>query len=194
MDNIQSLKGLHDVLGNHPRYFLLIHRGTSEVSQCALQHLEEAVDGLKIEVGIGQADVNSVTDVHGEYNVDSAPTLLVFENQKLNNVIKGCMDKSYYRALVQDELTFRPAKNQVGKKAKNVIVYTTPSCSWCTKIKQHLNAHAIPFREIDVASDPAKAEEMKRKSGQMGVPQTEINGQMIVGFDRPKIDRLLEIA
>ena len=53
--------------------------------------------------------------------------------------------------------------------------------------------HQVRYREINVASDTAAAEAMVRKSGQQGVPQTEINGQMIVGFDKNRINQLLEI-
>ena len=53
--------------------------------------------------------------------------------------------------------------------------------------------HQVSYREINVAADTSAAEAMVRKSGQQGVPQTEINGQMIVGFDKPRINQLLEI-
>jgi glutaredoxin-like YruB-family protein len=79
------------------------------------------------------------------------------------------------------------------KPAKNVTVFTTPTCSWCTTLKRHLDAHQIRYREVDVSKDQKAAEAMVRRSGQQGVPQTDINGQMIVGFDRERINRLLDI-
>jgi glutaredoxin len=51
----------------------------------------------------------------------------------------------------------------------------------------------IPFRDVNVAADQKMAEAMVKKSGQQGVPQIEINGKLIVGFNKPKIDELLEI-
>ncbi len=72
-----------------------------------------------------------------------------------------------------------------------VIVYTTPTCPYCRQVKEYLSRQAIPFREVDVARDPAAAAEMVRVSGQQGVPVTVIDGQAIVGFDRPRLDYIL---
>ena len=75
----------------------------------------------------------------------------------------------------------------------HVKVYSTPSCPWCFKTKEFLHAHKIPFEEIDVAADQKAAEEMIEKSGQMGVPVTEIDGQIIVGFDEPRLRKVLKL-
>jgi len=72
-------------------------------------------------------------------------------------------------------------------------VYTTPTCTWCNTIKTYFKEKNINFTEINVAADPSRAEEMVRKSGQQGVPQTDINGQVVVGFDKQRINELLEI-
>lgn len=194
MIKINSLDELKQQAAKTRRFYALIHKSSSDVSQCAFGHLENAAKGLEGDFAIGEIDVTEVRDVHSAFQVETAPTLLVFEAGKLNNIIKGCMDESYYSALLADELGFKSNVGNSEKKVKNVVVYTTPTCSWCTKIKEHLKTNQIPFREVDVASNPSMAAEMQHKSGQMGVPQTEINGQMIVGFDRPKIDRLLEIG
>jgi len=69
-----------------------------------------------------------------------------------------------------------------------IKVYTTPPCPWCKMLKEFLNEKHIEFENIDVSSDKKAAEEMIGKSGQMGVPQIEINGRMIVGFDREAIE------
>ncbi|MCK5827672.1 glutaredoxin family protein [Candidatus Bipolaricaulota bacterium] len=74
-----------------------------------------------------------------------------------------------------------------------VMVYSTPSCSWCTLAKEHLTTSGISFEDIDVSTDMARAQEMVSKSGQMGVPVIDIDGEIIVGFDRARIDSLLEI-
>ncbi|MEZ4999996.1 MAG: glutaredoxin domain-containing protein [Bacteroidales bacterium] len=77
---------------------------------------------------------------------------------------------------------------------KRVTVYSTPTCSWCNTLKTYLKDNHIIFRDIDVSTDQKAAAEMVRRSGQQGVPQTDINGTMIVGFDRARIDRMLEIG
>jgi glutaredoxin 3 len=74
-----------------------------------------------------------------------------------------------------------------------VMVYSTPSCSWCQLAKEHLTTSGISFEDIDVSTDMTRAQEMVSKSGQMGVPVIDIDGEIIVGFDRARIDSLLEI-
>lgn len=72
-----------------------------------------------------------------------------------------------------------------------IKVYTTNTCPWCTKVKGYLKKNRIDFEEVNVGLDRAGAMEMVRKSGQMGVPVVDINGSIVVGFDKNKIDDLL---
>ncbi|HLC22376.1 MAG TPA: glutaredoxin domain-containing protein [Candidatus Nanoarchaeia archaeon] len=72
-----------------------------------------------------------------------------------------------------------------------VTVYSTPTCPYCVKVKEFLKEHHVKYTEIDVASDRAKAEEMIEKSGQMGVPVTEVDKTIIVGYDVPKLKKAL---
>lgn len=74
---------------------------------------------------------------------------------------------------------------------KEVIVYSTPVCSYCVMAKEYFKDNKIEFKEIDVSGDPKAAEEMIKKSGKMGVPQIEIDGKIIVGFDKEEIDKAL---
>ena len=73
----------------------------------------------------------------------------------------------------------------------SVIIYTTPSCSYCTMAKNWFKEKKIHFTEYNVARDMKKADEMVRKSGQMGVPVLDVNGRIIVGFDKKKIEQAL---
>jgi len=72
-----------------------------------------------------------------------------------------------------------------------VAVYTTPSCSYCRMVKDWLKQRNVRFDEYNVASDPRRAEEMVRKSGQMGVPVTDVNGRVIIGFNTGELERAL---
>ncbi len=72
-----------------------------------------------------------------------------------------------------------------------VKVYSTPTCPYCHLLKEFLNQKKIEFDDIDVAADQEAAKDMVGKSGQMGVPQIEINGKIIVGFDKPAIEKEL---
>ncbi len=75
--------------------------------------------------------------------------------------------------------------------AKSVIVYSTPNCPWCVRVKQFLKENNILFLDWDVSVDQLAADEMIKKSGQMGVPVLDIDGQIVVGFDKEKIKQLL---
>lgn len=75
----------------------------------------------------------------------------------------------------------------------DIKLYTTPSCIYCNKAKNYFKSLGLAFTEYDVSKDPQKAEEMVRKSGQMGVPVILIKNQVIVGFDKTKIDSLLNL-
>jgi len=75
--------------------------------------------------------------------------------------------------------------------AKNVKVYSTPTCPYCIRVKQFLKESAVNFNDIDVSSDQDAAQEMIKRSGQMGVPVVDIDGELIVGFDKEKIKKAL---
>ena len=72
-----------------------------------------------------------------------------------------------------------------------VTVYSTPTCAYCTMAKNYLKTKGIPFAEYDVSRYPAKADEMYRKSGQMGVPVVDVNGRVLVGFKPADIESAL---
>ena len=74
--------------------------------------------------------------------------------------------------------------------AKKVIIYTTPSCPFCHQAKDYLDSQKIEYTELDV-TDQKNAQEMIDKSGQMGVPVLDVEGKIIVGFDKAVIDKEL---
>lgn len=77
--------------------------------------------------------------------------------------------------------------------AKHVTVYSTPTCPFCIRAKQFLKDNNIVFTDHDVGADQAKAQEMMQKTGQMGVPVLDIDGRIIIGFDKEKIKETLGI-
>ena len=74
-----------------------------------------------------------------------------------------------------------------------VTIYTSSTCSWCEAVKDYLRAREIDFEEVDVSEDVDRAQELVERSGQYGVPVVDIDGEMVVGFDRPRIDALLDL-
>ena len=74
-----------------------------------------------------------------------------------------------------------------------VKIYSTPSCPYCFTLKEFLKEHDIKFEEIDVSKDKEVMEEIIKKSGRLEVPIVEIDGQIVAGFDKEKIVKLLNI-
>ncbi|MFA4982909.1 MAG: glutaredoxin domain-containing protein [Candidatus Micrarchaeia archaeon] len=75
--------------------------------------------------------------------------------------------------------------------APKVKVYSTKTCPYCVMVKRYLGEKGVKFEDYDVGADRNKALEMMTKTGQMGVPVLDINGSVIVGFDRAAIDMAL---
>ena len=77
--------------------------------------------------------------------------------------------------------------------AKSVKIYSTSTCSYCIRLKEFLKSNNIEFEAINVGLDQDKLQEMMDKSGQMGVPVIDIDGKIIVGFDKDSISKALGI-
>lgn len=77
--------------------------------------------------------------------------------------------------------------------AHDVKIYTTPTCVYCKQTKEMFHKNNIEFKELNVATDIAAREDMVKKSGQLGVPVIEIDGNIVIGYDEPKLKELLEI-
>lgn len=72
-----------------------------------------------------------------------------------------------------------------------ITIYTTSTCPYCDMMKNFLKEQGLPFNEVNVQHDPIAANRLVKTTGQMGVPQTEINGQWILGFDPEKVMQLV---
>jgi len=74
-----------------------------------------------------------------------------------------------------------------------IRIFSTPACPYCVTLKEFLKENNFNFEDIDVSQNQAALNEMIEKSGQTGVPVVEIDGQIVIGFDREKITNLLKI-
>ena len=74
-----------------------------------------------------------------------------------------------------------------------IKLYVTPGCPYCFTLREFLKEHNVNFEEIDVSQNDKERDEMIKRSGQMGAPVIEIDGEIIVGFDKDKISKLLKI-
>jgi len=78
-------------------------------------------------------------------------------------------------------------------KQPRVLVFTTPTCSYCSKAKRYFKRNGIKFREVDITRDPEGARDVRRISGGSSVPVIMVGSRAIVGFDRAKLDKILDI-
>lgn len=191
MKEIKSYSELIAAINGKSRSYVLLYKPGSSPNECALRNIREAAGSVQ-DVSIMIANVAEVRDIHPHFPVESVPSLLVFENGKFINVIKGCNDSRYYKTLFEDGAF--AAVSSDGKVNKHVTVYTTPTCSWCNTLKTYLRSSHISFTEVDISRDPGAAEDLVRRTGQQGVPQTDIEGTVVVGFDKKKINDLLGIV
>ncbi len=136
-------------------------------------------------------NVDEEQELAGLFGVMSIPTVIVFKDGKLVNQRVGVSSKEEYENLIQQAKSEPPARAKDGKN--EIIVFTTPTCPYCHMTKSYLKEKHIEYKEIDVSRDQAWATKMVQKSGQMGVPQLWINGQTVVGFNKPQIDILLNL-
>jgi len=74
-----------------------------------------------------------------------------------------------------------------------IKIFSSPGCPYCFTLKEFFKRHNIEFEDIDVSKDEKALDEMVKNSGQMGVPVVDIDGQIVVGFDKEKIAKLLNI-
>ena len=72
-----------------------------------------------------------------------------------------------------------------------VVLFSTPTCSWCRRAKRYLRENRVRFKEVNIERDPKAAQDLLKKTGQMGVPVIKIGGRWIVGFDQLTIEKEL---
>jgi glutaredoxin-like YruB-family protein len=189
LKEILSYEELKKYLVTGKNIFLLLYKAGSEKSECAYNNLKTAAGRLEKDVQILTADVSKVKDIHHRYQIKTAPSLLEFENDLFKRSVKGCQTADYYTSFINNTLFVSHHDDQSAQK--RVVVYSTPSCPHCNNLKNYLRRNQIHYRDIDVSKDQKMAQELVRKSGQQGVPQTEIDGRIIVGFNKQKIDQML---
>jgi glutaredoxin-like YruB-family protein len=187
--HIGSYADLEKYAREEKRTLLLLYKSEAEKSACALENLKTAASRSKEQAVLLAADVRNVRDIHERYGITTAPALLEFAGTRFVKAIKGCHSHDYYVSLIQNNVYVSHQGDE--KPRKRVVVYSTPTCPHCTNLKNYLRRNQVPFRDVDVSKDQKMAQELVKKSGQQGVPQTEINGRIIVGFDKSKIDQIL---
>lgn len=73
-----------------------------------------------------------------------------------------------------------------------IKVYSTPTCPYCKLVKEYLDGQKISYTDVNVADDSAAANEMVKISGQMGVPVVDIDGDVIVGWNKDALEEAIK--
>lgn len=76
----------------------------------------------------------------------------------------------------------------------SVTIYTTPTCVYCKMAKEFFTKNSVSYTERDVAADASARDDMIKRSGQMGVPVIDVDGQLVIGFDKDKLVQLLGVG
>lgn len=161
-----------------------------------IEQLEQQFAG---QVRIGKLHVDEQLAIAARYRITSIPTVAIFRYGEVIHTLIGVQPLYVYQQAL--EAALHPPDSAVVNKQRSaegkthrVTVFSTPTCPWCSRLKAYLRKQQIAFKEIDVSRDAQSAQEMVRRSGQMGVPQAWIDGQVVVGFDRKRIDALLGLS
>ncbi|ADD03505.1 glutaredoxin-like protein, YruB-family [Thermoanaerobacter mathranii subsp. mathranii str. A3] len=191
LEFIKDAKHFEEIKNKEELFMLMFYSNSSQKSLEALEVIKKfSEDNPKVPVYVVNA--SEIRDIHPQYGIKVVPSVILFKDKEPWQFVFGLQNKEYYEKL----LVVAPSKVSDGKgqKVHRVTVYTTPSCPWCNATKAYLRQHNIPFREIDVSKNPSAAAELVRRSGQRGVPQTDIDGTIVVGFDKAKLNQLLGIT
>jgi len=190
IQEIESQEHLSDLKKSNPELMMILfHSDTSEKSNEALDILAE-FHKKNSDKAIFRVNASKVNDIHPLFGVSSVPTLVVLKKDRPPEIILGIQTEEAYKRIV-DGRHYVVSKKDGGQQTIRVSVYSSDGCPWCSRAKSYLKKVGIPFRDINVSHDENAAKDIFRRSGQMGTPQIDINGQIVVGFDQPKIDKLL---
>lgn len=189
---ITSLQELQQLFKSDNTTYVLMMKKGSETSDCAFEHYQQAIKDYG-DRDFYYVDVVKTRDIHPYYQIQTVPIFLVFKGDQLINMFKGCHGVDFFKNIIEGNFYQPQSSDGEQKPQKRVTVYTTPSCPWCNRLKAYLNKKGIHFTEVNVAADQRAAEELVRRTGQQGVPQTEIDGEWVIGFDQKRIDQLLNL-
>ena len=181
---------LEEVQAKHKEFLIILFYGSfSSASKRALAELERfSMEDRKAPVyGI---DVEKVKGVHKQFRVERVPTVVALRRGNVTQRLEGVESAGFYARILSGA---RPSQYKAGKGSapRRVVVYSGPGCPACGSAKAYLRRQGISFREVDIARDQNAAQSLVKRSGQMAVPQIDIDGHLIVGFDREKIDRII---
>lgn len=192
MESVSSYKDVQTRVKDIEKVLLLIYKSEHIESDCAYRNLESALKG-KEAIPALTVDVNTVMDIHPNFGVTKVPSIVLFNHGKFEKVVEGCRNDDRYKALMT-RIFGKDKADSKEKKPIEVVVYSTPTCGWCNSLKRWLQDNNVTYKEIDVSVDEEAARSLIQRTGHQGVPQIDINNQLIVGFNIPLIKELLGLS
>jgi len=169
---------------------LLFHGSFSTASQRALAELEQ-FSSEDTHIPVYVLDVEKVKGAHKNFDIKSVPTVVALKSGEVAHRLEGVESAQFYARLFSGARASSYKTADKAAPSHRVIVYSGPGCPACGAAKAYLRRQGINFRDIDIARDQHAAQSVVKRSGQMAVPQIDIDGRLIVGFDKTKIDRML---
>ncbi len=192
LDWVKDHNHLQEVQEAHKDFFVLAFWGDfSDAAERSLAEIKE-FSRQHEHIPVYVVDVQKLKGLHKAYDVKRVPTVLAVEKGEVTKFIEGVQSARFYSLYLARAAPSR-ATGPDASRARRVVVYSGPGCPACGQLKNYLRRHGVAFREVDISRDPRAAEKIARRSGMMAVPQTDVNGRLVVGFDRAKLDRLLGI-
>ncbi|MFP4027908.1 MAG: glutaredoxin domain-containing protein [Candidatus Brocadiia bacterium] len=190
---IEGADHLDSIKQDGEDFFLLAFVGEfSDAAQRAIDELKTFAGNYE-DIPVYAVDVGKVKGLHKQFDVERVPTVLAIEDGEIKKSIEGVQSARFYGLHFGGAAPSAVAGRSDEKKPLRVTVYSGPGCPACGTLKTYLREHDISYREIDISRNQKAAQQIARRSGKMAVPQTDINGHLVVGFDRAKLNRLLGI-
>ena len=187
---IENAKQLDQVQQKNKEFLVLFfYANFSSSAKRALTEIEQFSKENK-DVPVYIIDVEKVRGVHKQFAVKNVPTVVAVQKNKVTQKIESVQSAQFYARIFAGAHSsyYKSGKKPVSHR---VIVYSGPGCPACGTAKAYLRRRGIRFRDIDVSRDQHAAENLVRRSGQMAVPQIDIDGHLIVGFNQVEIDQFL---
>jgi len=187
---IKNTKHLKQVQQKHNILLILgFYANFSSASKRALAELAKFSKENK-HVPVYIIDVGRIKGLHKQFGVESLPTVLALRKGEVTQRVEGVENARFYARIFLGVRSPRYKKDE-STVQHHVTVYTGPGCPACGSAKDYLRSKGISFREVDIGREQHVAEKLFQRSGQMAVPQIEIDGHLIVGADQEKIDKFL---
>jgi glutaredoxin-like YruB-family protein len=189
--SLSTIEQLHSLIEKFNSFLAIVfYSDASQRSKDALAIVTE-IKKQKPDVAVASVNVSHVRDIHPLFGVSSVPTVITLRKSVLSKKVEGLQQKSTYTML----LGSAPRRRADGTEAPplRVTVYSSPTCPPCGVVKAYLRKKGVPFRVIDVTRDEQAAQEIMSRTGSMAVPQTDINGTVVIGADMARFDELLKV-